>query len=154
MKCLTACVAFAWLALAAPVAAQDKSPEIKIHAKTATAMGKGPAVLRSGAELAKFRSLDEDKASAEVAKLLKVDSIDWKKQMLIVVAGGQQRTGGYSVETKSLVVKDGKLIVHWKLNTPKPGGIVIQVLTNPIQTILVDRFEGDVVFDPASPPKK
>jgi hypothetical protein len=74
--------------------------------------------------------------------------------MVVVISGGQQRTGGYSVEAKSLEVKDGKFIVRWKLNAPGPGSIVTQAITYPTLTILVDRFEGDVVFDPAPPAGK
>jgi hypothetical protein len=96
--------------------------------------------------------MDADKATVAAAKMLKVDAIDWTKQMLIVISGGTQRTGGYSVEAKSLEVKDGKLVVNWKLNTPAKDAIVIQVLTNPALTILVDRFDGDVIFEPKSPP--
>ncbi|MBI2809109.1 MAG: protease complex subunit PrcB family protein [Planctomycetes bacterium] len=124
----------------------------KIHARTPARIAQGAVVIRTAAQLAKLRGADADKASADVARLLKVQSIDWKKQMLIVIAGGVQRTGGYSVEAKSLEVKAGKLIVHWKLKTPAPGAFVTQALTNPALTILVDRFEGDVVFDPKAPP--
>jgi hypothetical protein len=49
-------------------------------------------------------------------------------------------------------VKDKKLVVNWKLNSPPPGSFVTQALTTPSLTILVDRFEGDVVFDPKAPP--
>ncbi len=137
------------------MAALSMQPEApKIHAKSAARIGQGTAVVKSAEQLGKLQNMDADKASASLAKMLKVDAIDWKKQMVIVISGGTQRTGGYSVETKSLEVKDGKLIVHWKLNTPAKDAIVIQVITNPAQTILVDRFEGDVTFDPPSPPDK
>ncbi len=131
-----------------------KSDEPKIHAKTPARVATNSMVIRSSEQLAKLRNTDADKASAELAKMFKVESIDWKKQMVVVVFGGQQRTGGYSVEAKSLETKDGKLIVHWKLNTPGPGSIVTQAITYPTLTILVDRFEGDVVFDPAPPAGK
>lgn len=114
----------------------------KIHARASASFGKASTVIRTA----------DEKATAELAKNLKVDAIDWKKQMVIVISGGSQRTGGYSVEAKSLEVKDGKLTVHWKLNVPT--GIVTQAFTHPTQTILVDRFEGDVVFDPAPPAGK
>lgn len=124
----------------------------KIHAKTPARVTTTSTVIKSAEQLAKLQNTEADKASANLAKQLKVEAIDWKKQMVIVVSGGTQRTGGYSVEVKSLEVKDGKLIVHWKLNTPAPDSIVIQVLTNPTLTILVDRFDGDVVFEPKAPP--
>lgn len=129
-----------------------KTTELKIHAKTPARIAQGPAVIKSAEQLGKIQNTDPDKATASLAKMLKVDSIDWKKQMVIVISGGTQRTGGYSVEAKSLEVKGDKLIVHWKLNTPAPGSFVTQAFTNPAQTILVDRFEGPVEYNPLSPP--
>lgn len=124
----------------------------KIHAKTPARVVTATTVIKSAEQLGKLQNMDADKASENLAKQLKVKSIDWTKQMVIVVSGGQQRTGGYSIDVTSLNVKDGKLVVNWKLNSPKPGAIVIQVLTNPTLTILVDRFDGDVIFDPKAPP--
>jgi hypothetical protein len=140
----------ATLILAMAVAVPPDAP--KIHAKTPTRIGATSSVIQSAEQLGKLQNTEADKASAALAKQFKVDSIDWKKQMVIVVAGGTKPTGGYSVEVKSLEVKDGKLIVNWKLNSPAPGSIVTQAFTNPALTILVDRFEGDVVFEPKAPP--
>jgi PrcB C-terminal len=91
--------------------------------------------------------------TADLAQRLKVSAIDWKKQMVVVIYGGEQPTGGYNVELKSLDVKDGKLIVRWKLNRPGPDTVVTQARTYPTLVLLVDRFDGDVVFDPL-PSKK
>ena len=129
-----------------------KEGEPKVLAKTAMRVGTTSSVIKSAEELGKLQKTEADKASADLAKALKVESIDWKKQMVIVISGGQRPTGGYSVEVKSLEVKDGKLIVNWKLNSPAPGSIVTQALTHPALTILVDRIDGDVVFEPKAPP--
>lgn len=99
-----------------------------------------------------IRSQEELKAAGaqaeQLLKALKVDQIDWKTQMVILVSGGAQRTGGYSVEVTKLDVRDKTLTVHWKLNTPKPGQPVTQAFTHPAQTLLVERFDGTVKFDP------
>src|SRR5947208_16116121 len=81
----------------------------KIIAKTPARVTTTSTIIKSAEQLGKLQSTEADKASAALAKALKVESIDWKKQMVIVISGGQQRTGGYSVEVKSLEVKDGKL---------------------------------------------
>src|SRR5436190_442998 len=95
---------------------------------------------------------DPAKASESAALMLKVKEIDWKTEMLIVVSASTKRSGGYSVEVTGLEVnKDKELIVKWKLNAPGPNQPVTAALTHPAQTILVDRFEGKVVFDPAPP---
>ncbi len=112
-------------------------------------------VIRSGEELAKAAGLDkpdgedaQKKAAETVAKALKVDDIDWKKQMVIVVTGGVKRTGGYSVEITKIETADKVMTVHWKLNSPKRDAPVTQTITHPALTVIVDRFEGKVVFDP------
>jgi len=71
-----------------------------------------------------------------------------------VISGGVQPTGGYSVQVNKLAVKDNVLTVHWKLNSPKPGDFVTQVLTRPGLTVLTERFEGEVRFDPPPPKEK
>jgi hypothetical protein len=137
-------------------ASQEKaqeSKELKILAQAPRRLGYprggGHQVIRPLQELVKaIKGTKEEKATAQLSELLKVDRIDWEKQMVIVVSGGTQRTGGYSVGVQRLTVKDNTLTVHWKLNTPKPGQPVTQALTTPSATILVERFNGPVVFDP------
>ena len=146
------------LLMALPVAADKKetpkAAEPKIYARTSIGIIQKSVVVKSSQQLSFYSPSNAPAGGDEaaLARVLKVESIDWKKQMVIFISGGTQRTGGYSVETKSLEIKDGKLIVHWKLNTPK--GIVTQALTHPTQALLVDRFEGDVVFDPTPPADK
>ena len=41
--------------------------------------------------------------------------------------------------------------MKWKLNSPKQGQPVTLALTHPALTILVDKFEGKVRFDPDKP---
>jgi hypothetical protein len=108
-------------------------------------------VIRSADELAKLTGNPADKATEELAKSFKVESIDWKKQMVVVATGGLKRTGGYSLEITALKVKDGVLTIHWKLHTPQPGSLVTQALTHPAQAVLVERFEGKTLFDPPAP---
>src|SRR5262249_58278041 len=47
----------------------------------------------------------EKEVGAEVAKLLEVKSIDWDKQMLVVVSGGKCPTNGYPVEVLGTTTK-------------------------------------------------
>jgi hypothetical protein len=138
----------------------DSGTEVKILGrgawKPATKSGdQQQLVIRSAEELAKASGLDkpegedaQKKATETVAKALKVDGIDWKKQMVIVVTGGVKRTGGYSVEITKIETADKVMTVHWKLNSPKPGSPVTQTITHPALTVIVDQFEGKVVFDP------
>ncbi len=114
-------------------------------------------VLRSGEELATALGVEpqnakekrfQNEAMRDTAKLLKVKNIDWDKQMLLVVADGAKRTGGYRVEIVSLRIKDGTLTVNWKLHAPPADAVVTQAITYPAQMVLVERFRGNVRFDP------
>jgi hypothetical protein len=104
-------------------------------------------VIRSPEELTKAGNLTEE----QLVKQFKVDKIDWKTQMIVVVTGGVKPTGGYSVEVESLNAKEKVLTVKWKLNSPKRGTFVPQIVTHPGQAVLTERFEGEVKFDPPAP---
>jgi hypothetical protein len=138
------------LLLAAP---QDKpeGKELKVFASSRwfTAGAKEPQqlVIRSAEELSKSRGHPTGKAAEDLAKAFKVEAIDWKKQMVVVVSVGRMDTTGYSVEFTDLKVKDGVLTVRWRLNK-KVGG---EAITYTAQAALVERFEGKVVFDPPAP---
>jgi hypothetical protein len=138
-------------------APQDKAEgkELKVLArgnwKSAGTKDQQQLVIRSADELAKATGQPAAKAAEELAKAFRVESIDWKKQMVVVATGGTKRTGGYSVEITDLKVKDGVLTVHWKLNTPKPGSPLTQAITHPAQAVLAERFDGKTVFDPPAP---
>src|SRR5690348_9059779 len=70
--------------------------------------GKGEpqqVVIRTAEELARAAGLEkpddeatQKKATETVAKALKVDDIDWKKEMVIAVCAGMKTTGGFRVE--------------------------------------------------------
>lgn len=51
--------------------------------------------------------------------------------LYLMVAAGEQRTGGYSVEVTGVSVEGGRVKVQAVLHKPKPGQIVTQALTYP-----------------------
>ena len=114
-------------------------------------------VIRSAAELVEaipmYKNRDalpaavEKAATADLAKALKVKDIDWNKQMLVVVSGGTRRSGGYRVEVTGLAIKDKTMTAKWTLHSPK--GVATAVITHPGEVVLVPKFAGKVVFDPA-----
>jgi hypothetical protein len=89
----------------------------------------------------------QEQASANLAKALKVEKIDWDKQMVVAVTAGQKPTGGYQIDIQSITTAGKDATVMWKLTAPQ--GIAIQVLTHPSVMVLVDRAAGEVKFDPA-----
>jgi hypothetical protein len=144
--------------LTAAGGAKEKAKGPKIYAsapgRPAGAAPRGHMVIRGGQELAKIVSGiggNIDRATTQLAKQLKVDRIDWKKQMVVIVSGGMQRTGGYRVELTGLKVADDVLTVHWKLQGPRPGQAVTQAVTHPALMLLVARYDDEIRFDPANP---
>jgi hypothetical protein len=118
------------------------------------------AVIRTAEEAAVAMGVSADKAkladaqkeaTEQLAKRFKVEGIDWSKQMVVVATGGRKNTGGYSVEFTGLEVEAKALTVKWKLNAPKPGSPVTQAITHPAAAALVERFDGEVKFDPPPP---
>lgn len=138
----------------------DKDRDLKITARAAWPVRNEKAtqlVIHSAEELALAHNIPAKDARekrfqtaviSDVLLLLKVKAIDWDKQMLVVASAGQKPTGGYRVEITSLAVKDGTLTVRWKLHSPAKDAIVTQALTYPGEMVLVDRYVGNVKFDP------
>jgi hypothetical protein len=80
---------------------------------------------------------------AELAKLLEVDAIDWRKQMVLAVRG-EPGTKADRVHFDSLKVEGKVLTVAWKVKQRPPHAGT----GTPIALILVDRFDGEVKFGP------
>jgi hypothetical protein len=140
----------------APAGGEDYKVQARSPVPVANVPNGGQLVIRSGKELVAAQGDpakgDEKTATENLAKALKLDGIDWTKQMVVVVSGGTRPTGGYSVEVLGAAAKGKKLVVSWKLNSPKPGDFVTQVVTHPVQTVVLPRFEGTVEFDPPMAP--
>ena len=98
-------------------------------------------------------STDEEAASALLANMLKVATIDWSRQMILIVSGGTQPTSGYRVQVDKLSVARKNLIVQWRLSEPGPTDGVLQVQTQPGQIVLCDQFVGSVLFEQAVRPQ-
>lgn len=105
-------------------------------------------VFRGPADLATRYVTDPKKASdpAEqaaavewAAKLLKVDKIEWTRQMLLAISDGANTP--HEVRLVSLRADQGVLTVTWDV-VPKPG----TGLSNPRALVLVPRFDGEVRF--------
>jgi hypothetical protein len=140
----------------------DKETPLKIHAKARWSyVSAAPdsdkkgvqLVFRSAAELVAatpFKNLDaeqkivEKKATEELAKQFKVDTIDWTKQMVVVVSGGVKGTGGWKIDILSVVTPGKGATVTWQLDPPK--GVATQAFTHPSVMVLVDRVDGEVRF--------
>ncbi|MCE9560587.1 MAG: formylglycine-generating enzyme family protein [Planctomycetes bacterium] len=110
-------------------------------------------VIRSAAELVAHSAKPDDakdpavqKAmAAELAKFFKVKSIDWNKQMVVVVEGHDTRGEFGAIKFDPPEIKGKVLQVFWKQEHRVTRASHLGV---PMGFALVERFEGEVVFFP------
>lgn len=103
-------------------------------------------LIRSRAELEKV--LGEDLAR-QIDRRLGQPRIDFSRSMVVCVSAGPQSTSGYRVDVKSLrrqaTGANPRITIRWSLRPPR--GVVLQVLTTPLEVLLVERTDGDPVFE-------
>jgi hypothetical protein len=87
-----------------------------------------------------------ERATRELLAALKVKSIDWDRQMVVVVCAGRKPSSGYRVKITGVVRQKDCLKVSWTLLVPKGGAD--DVLTYPSECVLLPKHTGKVVFDP------
>jgi hypothetical protein len=123
-----------------------------IHARctwqpdAARRIGAQRLVIRDGQQLARLMGLSgsgavDETATTQLAQRLRVTSIDWKKSMLVCVAAGLQANGAERLTITRLAIKDRTLTVHYRIVPPAAGA---GGFSYPAETILVDRFDGEV----------
>src|SRR5262245_11506402 len=153
-RCLQLSVAFlaaAWLVLPATALAEDaKKLKPIATAKSDSRDGRlGPfeikrhgVAVRSAEELVMLSSKPESakdpkvqkEMEAELAKLLKVDAIDWNKQMVIAVISEQFES----------LTTDGKTLTATYVPYKEPPSLTVP--PTPKVLVLIDRVEGEVKF--------
>ena len=110
-------------------------------------------VLRSAGELLSaigYRTVTPAalQASGEIARLLGVDEIDWKQNMVVTVTGGVKPTGGYTCTLEYIKVhpdpKQMRAVAVWSHTSP--DGAAPIGITNPGSLALVERFDGKIEF--------
>jgi hypothetical protein len=102
-------------------------------------------VIRSAEDLARHMGLSgssaAETASDSLAKRLRLTSIDWSKSMLVHVSAGLQGNGADRLSVTRLEKTDRGLTVYYRLAAPQPGA---GGLSYPAETVLIDRFDGEV----------
>ena len=72
--------------------------------------------------------------------------VDFTKDMLIAVAMGTRRSGGFDITVERIAVEDGQLMVTVRSSRPPPDAVVGMALTQPLQIVRVERTDQEVVF--------
>ena len=76
----------------------------------------------------------------------RVPEIDFTKEIVIFVAMGRQRTGGYSIELANVEVVDQKLKISFKRKSPPPGAMATMALTAPFHIVAVPKSDLKAEF--------
>jgi len=66
-------------------------------------------------------------------------AVDWDNNLVLVGLMGPKRTGGYRITLAKVTVRGDAVTVHVEETRPRPGDMVIQVLTSPFHVVVVPR---------------
>ncbi len=115
-------------------------------------------ILKTEAELSKFLNLPVAESQIKIKQILKVKELNFANQMILVIHGGECRSGGYKVAfekfeisglkvaVEKFAIKSLTLHVLWKLKPPPDDAFLTQALTYPSLVLLVDKHQGEIVF--------
>lgn len=103
-------------------------------------------ILKTDAELSKFLDLPVPDAHTKIKQVLKVNEINFANHLILVIQGGECRSGGFKVAFEKLEIKGATLQVLWKLQGPPADAFVTQALTYPSLVLLVENFKGEITF--------
>jgi hypothetical protein len=73
-------------------------------------------------------------------------SVDFSRHMLIAVATGTRRSGGFGVAVREVTVHEDRLVVEVLETCPAKGGMVSMALTQPVAVVRLDRLPQTPVF--------
>jgi hypothetical protein len=161
LQLAVACLAAAWAVLPAPLGAEE-AKDLKPGARIV--MAPGPLaykprlrlVIRSAEEFVAHSSRprkSRDRAvqqemSAALAKLFKVDAIDWDRQMVVAIMTGGGRGDAGNLAFVSFLVRGQSLTVHYT-GPAFPG----HTCASNTGLALIPRLDGKVQFVCDNPPK-
>ena len=103
-------------------------------------------ILKTEADLSKFLDLPVSDANTKIKQLLNVKELNFANQMILVIQGGECKSGGFKVVFEKFQSTGNSLQVLWKLQAPASDSFVTQALTYPSIVLLVENFKGEITF--------
>jgi|GEM_PF-5393851 len=85
--------------------------------------------------------------SAHVVPVPAAPAIDFSQYSVLAVYMGEKNTGGYAVEVAGVQLADGKLVVTVRQQSPGPGGITTQALTQPFHLIRIPKVPAGTAVE-------
>ncbi|HEY7635330.1 MAG TPA: protease complex subunit PrcB family protein [Gemmatimonadales bacterium] len=65
--------------------------------------------------------------------------VDFEQELVIAVASGQQRTGGYAIAVDRVSRQAGELTIHVTETSPGPNCMTTSELTQPVEAVAIPR---------------
>lgn len=103
-------------------------------------------IIKTEAELSKFLDLPVAEANTKIKQLLNVKQLNFANQMILIIQGGECKSGGFKVVFEKFQSTGNSLQVLWKLQAPDADAFVTQALTYPSLVLLVENFKGEITF--------
>jgi hypothetical protein len=72
--------------------------------------------------------------------------VDFSRHMLIAVATGTRRSGGFGVAVREVTVREDSLWVEVLETCPAPGAMVTMALTQPVAVVRLEKLPQTPVF--------
>jgi len=95
----------------------------------------GVKVVRTERAFEEFLKERRDERSMRLLK-----QVDWDSEQVVIVFGGQQVSGGFSVDVKRISQLDvQRLVLEARVVKPAPGQIVTMALTTPYTIVKMSR---------------
>lgn len=73
-------------------------------------------------------------------------AVDFRREMVILAALGQQRSGGHAVRIVALEKRGPQLVVRVRTESPGKGCLVASAITSPVDIALVPATDADIQF--------
>ncbi len=72
--------------------------------------------------------------------------VDFSSHMLIAVATGTRRSGGFGIGVRSVAVHESRLVVEVLESCPATGGMVSMALTQPVAVVRLEKLPQAPLF--------
>ena len=74
-------------------------------------------------------------------------AVDFSREMVILVALGARRSGGYDIHVDAVAGSGNGAVVRYTATSPGEGCMTTQALTSPVDVVRTPRITGTVRFD-------
>ena len=72
--------------------------------------------------------------------------IDFNREMIVGIFLGEKHTGGYEVEIVRAERRDSSLYLYYREESPTPGAMVTQALTQPFHLVRVAKYDNPQII--------